>query len=663
MSKSIESFPYRPEIDGLRAVAVSLVVLFHAGFGFPGGYVGVDVFFVISGYLITALVRREFERGQFSLAGFWERRARRILPALAAVVVATLVAGWFLLLPREYAALGKSAAFQAVFAANFYFWRTNLGGYFAGDANEMPLLHTWSLAVEEQFYVLLPITLLGLARFSPRRQGPIWLILCAAGGAASLLAGWYWLRTGHRVLAFYLLPARAWELLLGSALAVLPAIPARPWFRELLACLGLAGILLPACWYSDKTPFPGLAALPPCLGAAGIIWGTTPGTLPSRNASLGRLLALPPLVFVGLISYSLYLWHWPIFAFAKYRAAGEPLSPPTRALLLLLAGVLAVLSWRWIETPFRRRRICASQPGIYAFAALSLLAVLLGGGAILLLHGLPGRLPAALRNALATNPEDDLLFAREMTTEDIAAEKLVPFGKIDPTAPVDVLVWGDSHAMAALPAFDLALRRRGLSGRAALHSATAPLLGYWLETPSGLGREAPRFNESILSYLQKKKIRHAVLIAHWIGYQTAWNSTNPVSTITLEQGLLSTISRLASLGCQTWIMLDVPHQQLNVGLLLRSRQLELPDLNQPRFCAKPTRWNGLSGEGEDFPARLTAAGARLLDARRPFLDEKKELYRIVVNEVVLYRDEHHLTKRGAELMLVPVLEQSFLPFL
>ena len=207
----IQNFRYRPEVDGLRAVAVLAVVLFHAGLGFPGGYIGVDVFFVISGYLITSLIINDLEQGRFTLTNFWERRARRIIPALAAVVPATLIAGWFLLTPRDYADLGKSAACQSVFGANFYFWRTTLGGYFAGAADEMPLLHTWSLAVEEQFYLIVPLTLAGLFRIPGLRTRRVLFALFGAGILVSLLVSLYGV-AHYRVAAFYLLPTRAWEL-------------------------------------------------------------------------------------------------------------------------------------------------------------------------------------------------------------------------------------------------------------------------------------------------------------------------------------------------------------------------------------------------------------------------------------------------------------------
>lgn len=302
----IQNFRYRPDVDGLRAGAVLAVILFHAGLGFSGGYIGVDVFFVISGFLITSLIVSDLQEGKFRLANFWERRARRIIPALAVVVLGTLIAGWFLLLPREYAALGKSAACQSVFGANFYFYRTTLGGYFAGVADEMPLLHTWSLAVEEQFYLIVPLTFAAVFRFPRLRTRRVLLALFGAGILVSFLASLYGV-AHYRIAAFYLLPTRAWELLVGSALAIFPLTwmtKHRPT-REILSFVGLAGILVPCWFYTGKTPFPGLAALPPCLGTALIIWSNSPLGHATVPTSLSRLLATRPVVFVGLISSSI----------------------------------------------------------------------------------------------------------------------------------------------------------------------------------------------------------------------------------------------------------------------------------------------------------------------------------------------------------------------
>ena len=659
----IQNFRYRPEVDGLRAVAVLAVVLFHAGLGFPGGYIGVDVFFVISGYLITSLILGDLQQGRFTLAHFWERRARRIIPALAAVVPATLIAGWFLLLPRDYAALGKSAACQSVFGANIYFWKTTLSGYFAGAADEMPLLHTWSLAVEEQFYLIVPLVLTALFRFPGLRTRRVLLALFGAGILVSLFASIYCVAY-HRSVAFYFLPSRAWELLLGAALAILPTTWMRNHrpTREIVSYAGLAGILVPCFLYTGQTPFPGLAALPPCLGTALIVWGNSRVAQDTPPTSLGRLLAIRPVVFVGLISYSLYLWHFPIFAFSKYYLAGEPSALGYRMAMIALGFVLAVVSWRFIETPFRRKILCARRKSVFGFAATALAISFTLSAAIFILHGVPQRLPDTLRAALSANPEDDFLFVHEMDTDDINAGNLTPFGVRDPYQPVSVVVWGDSHAMSALPSFDVLLKRKGMSGRAATHSSTAPVLGYFTTIYHGLGQDSPSFNEQVVSYIEKKRIPHVVLIAFWAAYPS--NSTG-----SLQAALLATVKRLVAAGSQPWVFLDVPTHPLKVNQLLQPRRMIhsdlrmiLSDLNQSGFCAKPGP-DGIAGGDPVFLDQLTKAGARIIDPRPAFLNESQDLYQIVMDGVILYRDNGHLTKRGAEKVLIPVLEKSFLPSL
>jgi peptidoglycan/LPS O-acetylase OafA/YrhL len=655
----IQRFRYRPEVDGLRAVAVLALVFFHAGLGFPGGYIGVDVFFVISGYLITSLIMNELQQERFSLVNFWERRARRIIPALTAVVLATLIAGWFLLLPREYAALGKSAACQSVFAANIYFWKTTLSGYFAGDADEMPLIHTWSLAVEEQFYLVVPLVLTALFRFPRLRTRSVLLALFGVGILLSFFGSTYGVAY-HRSAAFYFLPSRAWELLLGAAVAILPITSMRNHrlIREIVSCAGLAGIVVPCFYYTGQTPFPGLAALPPCLGTALIIWGNNRIVQDMPPTCLGTLLATRPVVFVGLISYSLYLWHWPIFAFGKYYLAGEPIAPGYRIAMIAFGFVLAILSWRFVEAPFRRRILCATSKSVFGFAVTALTISFAFGTAIFSLRGLPQRLPEALQTSLSANSDDDVFYGKEVNIDDIGRGSLPLIGSRNLSQPVTIVVWGDSHAMAAMPAFDAVLKIRGLSGRAITHAGVIPVLRVYHEDPRwGLGKDSLRFNEQVVSYIEKQGIPNVVLVACWSYYE------NPLGGLSLHSALLDTVKRLVSIGSQPWIFLQVPFHHADVNRILLRRRTTLPALNQSRYCDKPGPWNGIDGVDQAFLDQLTKAGARIIDPRPAFLNESQDLYQIVKDDVILYRDNNHLTKLGAEKVLISVLEKSFLPFL
>lgn len=331
---------YRREIDGLRALAVLPVMLFHAGFsGVSGGFVGVDVFFVISGYLITGILISEQAAGTFTLTGFYERRARRILPALFVVLLACLPFAWAWLLPSDLKAFARSLAAAAISLSNVLFWRES--GYFDTSSELKPLLHTWSLGVEEQYYMVFPLLLLGLARWRPR-----WTPYVLWAGAVLSLALAQWAALRQPSLAFYLLPTRGWELLAGALLAYYHSQPI-PRLRQAAALnqagslLGLAMMAYAMLRFDQHTPFPGVYALLPTLGAVLIIACAQPGTW------VGKLLATPVLVSIGLISYSAYLWHQPVLAFARYYLMTQP-RPEVMATLLLLVLGLAWLSWRYV---------------------------------------------------------------------------------------------------------------------------------------------------------------------------------------------------------------------------------------------------------------------------------------------------------------------------
>lgn len=364
---------YRREIDGLRAVAVVPVILFHAGFpAFRGGFVGVDVFFVISGFLITIIIVDDVDLNRFSVVRFYERRARRILPALFVVMLACLPCAWQLLSPHDLVNFSQSLAAIALFASNVLFWGES--GYFDTEAELKPLLHTWSLAVEEQFYLLYPLVLLVLLRCGRKVAWPV----IAAAAIASL-----WISTAqvqsHPSSAFYLLPSRAWELLLGCLAAAaarrygLPAADraAGAWMQAASA-IGLLVVVASVFLFDERTPFPGLNALVPTVATATILLTA------SQSTAAGRLLGSPLFVGVGLISYSVYLWHQPVFAFVRHACLGQP-SAATMAAACALVPALAMLSWHFVEQPFRDRDridrrgvLAASLTGLLLFLAIGL---------------------------------------------------------------------------------------------------------------------------------------------------------------------------------------------------------------------------------------------------------------------------------------------------
>lgn len=339
-----DTLAYRPDVDGLRAIAVIPVVLFHAGFPFvPGGYFGVDVFFVISGFLITAMLHAQLENGVFSLAQFYERRIRRIFPALFLVLAVSSLAAWTLLPPPDVAKFGHGLSATALFVFNLWTIATR-SGYFSASAQEDPLLHTWSLSVEEQFYLLVPGMLWLYRNWSRARR--VQLVACLMGLSFLLAVR---LEEYSPIAAFYFSGARAWELLLGCLLAVIK--PPTGGSRSLHQIAGLGGVALVAfavLCSPERFAFASVGAVVPCMGAALVIWS---GGRP--NTWVARALSWRPLVFVGLVSYSLYLWHWPLIVFYK---ALRPFAPVPTMALATTAFLLAVLTWRFVESPFRRGR-------------------------------------------------------------------------------------------------------------------------------------------------------------------------------------------------------------------------------------------------------------------------------------------------------------------
>jgi peptidoglycan/LPS O-acetylase OafA/YrhL len=376
---------YRADIDGLRGVAVLLVLAFHLGTSkCTGGFIGVDVFFVISGYLIGSIILSEISASKFSLLSFYQRRIRRIVPALFVMMLVTSLLAYKFFLPGELEEFAKSLLSGTFSVSNVYFLHQS--GYFEGPAAMKPLLHTWSLAVEEQFYVFLPLLLIAVRRFFPHRQRVLILSIAVLSFGVSVWGAFH-----DPSATFYLAHTRAWELLLGTliALDVFPRFSNAIW-RNAASMAGLCFIVLAAIIYDKTTPFPGAAALVPCLGAALIIAAGRSGP-----SIVGRLLSLSPIVFVGMISYSLYLWHWPMIVFQGVSGIlAQGIWPKAAKIVVLCASLLvATLSWKFVEQPFRDRRFTLSGQVVFRIAATSVLALLVVGASALATHGFPSRFP------------------------------------------------------------------------------------------------------------------------------------------------------------------------------------------------------------------------------------------------------------------------------
>jgi peptidoglycan/LPS O-acetylase OafA/YrhL len=497
---------YRPDIDGLRAIAVAIVVLFHAGFAtFQGGFVGVDVFFVISGFLITGLIRAELEEGRFSIRRFYERRVRRIFPALFATLAVVMLAAWFLLPAPEFIEAAQAAAAAGASVSNILFaLRTD---YFGAPAEAQPLLHTWSLGVEEQFYLVFPALM--------------WLAWrCWRPGVRALV----WLATGLSFVAcvltlprmpaatFYLAPFRAWELGLG-ALAATGALraPTSRWGAELMVAGGLALVLGSALLISEFDPFPGFFALPPCLGALLAILGGE-----KIQGRCSRLLAWRPVVFVGLVSYSLYLWHWPILVFARAQRL-RPLETGEALVAVALAFLLAVASWRWVEMPFRRpatpdRPSLLPRP-LRAAGFAIVVAVLFGFAAEPMQELLR---PGAAANKVVIRGREDyrdrecFLFTDQSFADWKGAARCAIGGAAKPRA----LLWGDSFAAHYAGGLD-SLAGRMPSAIVELSSQSCPPV-FGARVAWAPACEA--FNQNIPRVLDSGDYDAVILAARWERY-------------------------------------------------------------------------------------------------------------------------------------------------
>lgn len=635
---------YRPDIDGLRAIAVLAVLFFHAGLGCGGGYIGVDVFFVISGFLITGLILKDCREQKFRIVDFWERRIRRILPALTVVTLASLIAGWFLLLPEDFKELGQSVVAQVCLCSNVFFW-TELD-YFGRSADVKPLLHTWSLAVEEQFYLLFPPLVVSLYTWSRRLLVAVIAVLFAISLALSIHGV-----SHYPSAAFYLLHSRAWELLLGSMLAVCPVHVTLPrGIRELLSGLGLAAILVSAWFYEEGMPFPGIAALVPCAGAALLIWVNSMSTTVA-----GRMLALPPFVFVGLISYSLYLWHWPVIVFSRYWIASEP-SLGFKWLILVSSFALAVLSWKFVETPFRSRQFLATRRRVFEFAGFSLSLLLILGASIHLGKGVPDRIPLQVLQ-FAEGAMDHKVY--ETSLEDAIQGSFSEFGATGKDRPVELLLWGDSHAMAVSPALDALCKKHSVRGFAAAHSGQLPLPGFHVkvEMVAGKRRAASqqtiqnsiKYNECVVEYIRHHPVKNVLIVGCWQGYLSQEGPER------VHQGLLDTVRLLQGLGTKVWIMRMVPNHRCDV----------------PRALAGNAYWGGDTGQvglrladhlaDQHFEDQLfngvTELGATVLDPV-PVLGSDGDRCRVVQDGRPLFWDSHHLTTHGA-MVLRPLFEPIF----
>ncbi|MCX7304403.1 MAG: acyltransferase family protein [Hyphomicrobiales bacterium] len=539
---------YRADIDGLRAVAVLPVVLFHAGVaGFGGGFVGVDVFFVISGYVITLRLLSDLLEGRFSIVDFYERRVRRIFPALFFMIGLTTVVATVLFLPPNFEDFSKSAVATALFASNIYFWK--FSGYFEPSALLRPLLHTWSLAVEEQYYIFMPVAMFLVYRYAKAR----WLLVFLPGALLSFALSVYATTTAPTA-NFFLLPTRAWELLLGALLVLAPPLaPARKWWADAVGLAGLGLILYAVLTYTEETPFPGVSALAPCLGAALVIYSGTRWSTITATA-----LSWKPLVMVGLLSYSLYLAHWPIAVFLRYATLRNPTLPES-ALIVAASLVLAWISWRFVEQPFRRRDNVFPRRRLFAMSAAAMAFMTAFGLAGMASGGFAFRYPDFKEQSVAGQEEwkerTCFLLAdqtwRDWTQEDCA----ITSGHAD-----NALLWGDSFAAHYMPGIVRSADEIPFNVIAYTAAGCPPILSYY----SFARPNCQEFNRHALELIKQLGVRTVILSARWTSLKLRG-----------VDEIRSTLAALRDMGVRTYLIGQSTEFGANVDVLdYRTGQIE-----------------------------------------------------------------------------------------
>lgn len=537
---------YRRDIDGLRAFAIVSVVLFHAGIDiFSGGFVGVDIFFVISGYLISGIIIDEINGRTFIISDFVARRVRRILPAQFVMMLSVAIAGYFISLPIDLIETGKTYFFQSFLLGNYNLYKTD--DYFGGESALRPLLHVWSLAVEEQFYVLFPPFLLVLWRLGFCRLAYPLILTCLLSFAFS-----QWILHTDNAASFYLLPSRAWELLVGAVARMALGHACRGWVAEVLAGLGIALILFAVFFYSAATPFPGLAAIVPVFGCALVLYAN--GGSPSM---IGRLLSVRPLVDMGLISYSLYLWHWPVLAYTRV-TTNPVLGWPLSLAPIAASVVLAIISYHFIEKPLRHGALLAPVSRALWSGGAMVIGSAAIAAAVLLSDGLENRFSpqvVAIDRAHADkNPR-----RAECNHPSLSAIASLNVCKTAPGLDSEpaFLIWGDSHADAVSPLFYKISAETGIQGMAITYSGCPPLVGVSRLNKRG---DCQAHNNAVMAAVRKKRFANVILIGAWHAWFQNPEKRFGISQDAMEAALRTTVEELRATGAKVFILRTVPMQ-------------------------------------------------------------------------------------------------------
>ena len=637
---------YRREIDGLRALSIIPVILFHAGFElFSGGFVGVDVFFVISGYLITTILIEDIENKRFSIVNFYERRARRILPALFFVMLICIPFAWMWMLPNQLKDFSQSLVAVSLFASNILFWQES--GYFSATAEEKPMLHTWSLAIEEQYYVIFPIFLVLAWRFGKNRV--FWTIFVMAA-VSLMLSEWRW--RYNATANFYLAPTRFWELFAGSIAAFIVQKHGVQK-NNFLSLVGLAAIIFSVFAYDKNTPFPSVYALVPVLGVVLLVLYAEKDTLAAK------FLSTKAFVGIGLISYSTYLWHQPMLAFARIKMH-EPLSTLLLLALCLFSFILAYLSWLLVEKPFRKKA-SVDRRSILLFSTIGL------AGFVFI--GYQGHINEGYRDRFDIADTVYASMKRSQRQSECFGKDLIQSSRWfcyigEGTSEPNIFVFGDSHALSFLPAIDQALSNLNKRGVFVGTEGCTPFLGIHALRNDQLENNCNELNRRVLTYVEENAIDTIILIARWtcytdggykgnefsyIGLNESDDSTQERSRLAFEYGLQETLSTYNSIGVNVRIVPQVPQQEYEPLDIYAASSLNKNSLN---ISSVARSQHSLL---QNFVTSVfEKEGVKLFDFTNIFCDE---IYCSVgTSEVSYYYDDDHLSLSGSSLLVSPLVD-------
>jgi peptidoglycan/LPS O-acetylase OafA/YrhL len=610
---------YRPDIDGLRAVAVLSVLFYHAGLPpFFGGFIGVDIFFVISGYLITGILFADLQRDDFSIARFYERRIRRIFPALYVTIAFTLTGATVLFSSVDLERLHDAMPWLAAFVSNVYFM--NHTGYFDAASEQNAILQTWSLAIEEQFYVVFPLALALGHRYARPHLRSIVLAVALLSLAFSIAIVDRDART-----AFFSMPGRLWELMAGAllALGLFPSATSaiiRNWIAAIGAALVAASLVL----LTNDTPFPGANAVPVCLGTALMIWANTSG-----STLVGKVLSLRPMVFVGLISYSLYLFHWPMLTFARYWLKAD--FTLVHALVVLCAAfIAAAASWRYVETPFRRSGPRLPRRSLFVGAVALMIA--LAGTSMTAATWYAGQLTAFDKTAEAAR---DLLKAEPCMIKDTETLKDWPAARCALHGQGGVIaIWGDSFAAQYFDAFRRLAQQNDRPLILLAEGSCPPIAG--LAVPNRPGCEP--FNRDVFAKLQREAPAVVVLSADWMVYEK--KKTLAEAVVDKFALLSQTIDALRAAGSKVLVIGPSPMFPAAV-----------PRIAAAEGGEASTTKASYSRKFEDLFHTLERAGRIDYFPTHSVFCDASMFCRYKEGDDLLFWDAGHMTERGAALVL------------